>query len=114
MRRSTWLLSCFLVTVFITHGTALGAQQARGAANAKPTHSDSGYSNREADFTVGRRVYLRSTRTLIGTIIAIDPGKSFPPERFARAKMKAVLIKRFDGPMGWMPVEGITRIYVTR
>lgn len=95
-----------------------GAQQPRAGA-ASPTHAaagtaDAGYSSRESDFVVGKRVHLRSTKTFIGRIIGEDASHAFPPDRFPRASMKAVLIERRDGPRDWVPVEGITRIYVVR
>ena len=76
--------------------------------------SDSGYSGRESDFVVGKRIYLRSSKTFIGTIIDVDERHHFPPERFPRAEMKAVLVVRRDGPHDWVPVEGLTKIYVAR
>lgn len=95
-----------------------GAQQTR-TTTASPAHAatgaaDAGYSNRESDFVVGKRVHLRSTKTFIGRIIGEDASHAFPPDRFPRANMKAVLIERRDGPRDWVPVEGITRIYVVR
>jgi hypothetical protein len=74
--------------------------------------SGSGYSSDSTAFVVGKSVHLRSTKTFIGVIRAVDANHSFPPSRFARAKMKAVLIQRRDGPMDWVPVERITRVYV--
>lgn len=95
-----------------------GAQQS-GATIASPSHAvtgaaDAGYSSRASDFVVGKRVHLRSTKTFIGRIIGEDASHDFPPDRYPRAKMQAVLIERRDGPRGWVPVEGITRIYVVR
>jgi len=72
-----------------------------------------GYSSDERDFTVGRTVYLRSTKTRIGRIMAMDANHDFPPS-FGKRHAKAVLIKRFDGPLDWRPVEGSSRIYVVR
>lgn len=76
-----------------------------------PSASDSLYSSAERDFVVGKTVYVRSSKTLIGTIIRADPNHAFP-KTFPRPHMKAVLIRRKDGPSSWTPVEGITRIYV--
>lgn len=72
-----------------------------------------GYSSDERDFTVGRTVYLRSTKTRIGRITATDARHDFPPS-FRKRHAKAVLIRRFDGPVSWTPVEGLSRIYVVR
>lgn len=77
------------------------------------SRSDSSYSNREKDFTVGKRVYLRSSKTLIGRIVAIDPIHPFPPS-FRRTRAKALLIRRKDGPLDWMPIDGALRIYVVK
>ena len=72
-----------------------------------------GYSSDERDFTVGRSVYLRSTKTRIGRIMAMDANHDFPAT-FRKRHGKAVLIKRFDGPLDWTPVDGLSRIYVVR
>ena len=84
------------------------------AATPSTGSSDAGYSSRESDFVVGRRVYLRSTKTFIGTIRDTDADHPFPADRFPRARMKAVLIVRRDGPREWTPVERISRIYVVK
>ena len=76
--------------------------------------SGSGYSSDSTAFVVGKSVHLRSTKTFIGVIRAVDDDHAFPAHRFPRARMKAVLIQRRDGPLGWVPVEGITRIYVVK
>lgn len=116
MRQLPSVLVSSLLALFLAAPATARAQQAgTSAAAAKtvsPTHD--GYSSHESDFVVGKRVHLRSTRTFIGTIMAVDESHDFPPKRFPRAKMKAVLIERRDGPMGWVPLEGITRIYVVR
>lgn len=118
MRTRGWLVQAFIGGVMLTAAPVLRAQgaQANGSAvrAAGSAAADSGYSGAEGDFIVGRRVYLRSTKTFIGTIIDADANKRFPSDRFPRARMKAVLIKRFDGPLGWIPMESVTRIYVTR
>lgn len=75
--------------------------------------SRGGYSSDERDFTVGRTVYLRSTKTRIGRIMAMDADHDFPPS-FRKRHARAVLIRRFDGPLDWTPVEGLSRIYVVR
>jgi hypothetical protein len=72
-----------------------------------------GYSSDEREFTRGRSVYLRSTKTRIGQILATDDAHEFPPT-FRKTVAKAVLIRRVDGPLEWTPVEGLSRIYVVR
>jgi hypothetical protein len=74
-------------------------------------------TNRTADsisFVVGKRVYLRSSGTFIGTIIDTDEHHDFRAGRFPRPWMKAVLMVRRDGPYEWMPVEGMARLYVAK
>lgn len=95
-------------------GAQQGAVQAGHPTASRPAASDSGYSGKESDFVVGKRVYLRSTKTFIGTIIDVDDAHHFPPERFPRAEMKAVLLVRRDGPYDWVPLQGLTKIYVAR
>lgn len=72
-----------------------------------------GYSSDERDFTVGRTVYLRSARTKIGRIIAADERHEFPASFRAR-RGRAVLLRHVDGPVDWLPVEGLSRVYVVR
>lgn len=91
----------------------LEAQQHEAPANHTATRDSLVYSSNAADFIVGKRVYLRSTKTYIGTISAVDPDKRMGPH-FPRRRMKAVLIDRAEQRHDWVPVEGITRIYVTR
>ncbi len=97
---------------------AAAAQQsaapAKGAARHSQLTQDVRYSSSEADFVVGKQVHLRSTKTFIGRITAVDDDHGFPADRFPRARMKAVRIERRDGPVSWVPVERITRIYVVR
>ena len=69
------------------------------------------YSSAESDFVVGKTVYLKSSKMRIGTILKTDDNHKFP-RAFPRPRMKAVLIRRKDGPYEWTPVERITRIYV--
>ncbi|HUQ46281.1 MAG TPA: hypothetical protein VM033_06505 [Gemmatimonadaceae bacterium] len=116
MRHTHFTLAASILT--FASASWAGAQQSRASA-ASPAHpatgmADSVYSSRESDFVVGKRVHLRSTKSFIGRIIGEDASHAFPPDRFPRARMQAVLIERRDGPRGWVPVEGITRIYVVR
>ncbi len=78
-----------------------------------PIAGKDGYSSDERDFTVGRTVYLRSTKTRIGRIVATDDDHAFPPS-FKKTRARAVLIKHSDGPRDWIPVEGLSRIYAVR
>lgn len=97
---------------------ALSATHVRAQQAVAPVmqarHDAGGYSSDSTAFVPGKHVHLRSTKTLIGTITAVDERHSFPADRFPRARMKAVLIERRDGPRDWVPVERITRIYVVR
>lgn len=106
MRPTQWLLLLALA--------APCALPAQTTAAARTTESPVGYSTDSTSFVVGKRVYLRSTKTYIGTIIGTDEKHDFRAGHFPRPWMKAVLIERRDGPRGWVPVEGITRIYVVR
>jgi hypothetical protein len=90
---------------------AAGAQRATQPAAAR---ADAGYSVDSTAFVVGKRVYLRSTKTRLGTIIGADESHDFRAGHFRRPWMKAVLIERRDGPREWVPVEGITKIYAVR
>jgi len=85
--------------------------RANGQTTTSPPANATRYSSAESDFVVGKTVYLRSSKLRIGTIRAVDPNHSFP-RTFPRPRMKAVLIRRKDGPRDWVPVERITRIYV--
>ncbi|HEX5971890.1 MAG TPA: hypothetical protein VFY85_08195 [Gemmatimonadaceae bacterium] len=85
-----------------------------GATQSRAKHADQeGYSSDERDFTPGRSVHLRSTKTRIGQILATDENHEFPPT-FRTTHAKAVLIRHVDGPLDWTPVEGLARIYVVR
>ena len=115
MRQIPSVLVVSLLALVLTAPATAPAPQAGTSAAAKTvSRQHDGYSTNESDFVAGKHVHLRSTKTFIGTIMAVDESHDFPPSRFARAKMKAVLIERRDGPRGWVPVEGITRIYVVR
>jgi hypothetical protein len=116
----------------LVHGTIAAGALMLLAASGRPVHAqapgarttaqttyvpaanDSGYSSRLADFVTGKRLYLRSTKTFIGTIIDVAEQHDFPPDRFPRPRMKAVLVVRRDGPHDWLPVEGLNKIYVAR
>jgi hypothetical protein len=115
-----------LLTGGIVAASALSrSTPANGQSNAPPpanppvadairspnSANDSLYSFAESDFVVGKTVYLRSSKMRIGTILAAEARHSFP-RTFPRPQMKAVLIRRKDGPLDWVPVERITRIYV--
>lgn len=83
----------------------------RASVGRPNSANDSLYSTAERDFVVGKTVYLRSSKTLIGTIVRTDPNHAFP-RTFPRPRMNAVLIRRKDGPFEWTPVERVARIYV--
>jgi hypothetical protein len=91
---------------------AARAQRAPAAASATP--SMDGYSTDSTRFVVGKRVYLRSTKTYIGRIIGAEDKHDFRDGHFRHPWAKAVLIERRDGPHEWVPVERITRIYVVK
>lgn len=111
-------LSCVAAFLILTPA-ARGVSQTQVAANtAEPSphasaRADSSFSSVEKDFTVGKKVYLRSSKTHIGSIIAIDPNHSFPPS-FGRTRAKGVLIRRNDGPLDWIPINSALRIYVVK
>jgi hypothetical protein len=92
----------------------IGAPPAATERQAEPRHADrDGYSSDARDFTVGRSVYLRSTKTPIGRILASDDDHAFP-RGFRQSHGRAVLIRHTDGPMDWLPVESLRRVYVVR
>ena len=111
------LMRCLLATLTVVIATRAEAQSSTLASsphtpsNASRAPLPGGYSEREADFVVGKAVYLRSTRTAIGTIESSDESHAFP-RSFPHSPAKAVLIRRKDGPRDWIPVAGITRVYV--
>jgi hypothetical protein len=108
-------ITCFgfaLTLLVVAHAPRVDAQQRDIPAKHRAGEA-AVYSSRASDFVAGRRVFLRSTKTFIGTISAVDANRKFP-RSFPRSRMKAVLIERADGRQDWVPVEGITRIYVTR
>ena len=112
-------LSAFLKTmamVTTASSTALGQSAARTPTPTRSSHgraatSSVTYLSDSSAFVTGKPVYLRSTKTRIGMIEGVDADHSFP-SKFSRRHMSAVLIHRKDGPIDWIPVEGITRIYV--
>ena len=102
-----------LLMVFAARAPQLQAQQPGTSPHQSVKPDAATYSSDSSSFIVGKRVYLRSTKTYIGTISSVDPDKRFGP-KFPRRRMKAVLIDRAEERQDWVPVEGITRIYVTR
>ena len=101
-----------LLVLALSIPCAARAQQAPATASAAT--SVDGYSTDSTSFVVGKRVYLRSTKTYIGTIVEAAEKHDFRAGHFPRPWMKAVLIERRDGPHEWVPVERITRIYVVK
>ena len=82
-----------------------------GGFRAVSAANDPRYSFAESDFVVGKTVFLRSSKMRYGSILAVDANHHFP-RGFGKTRMKAVLIRRKDGPYEWTPVERIVRIYV--
>jgi hypothetical protein len=113
LRISTSRLVLILVLALTTRASGLHAQQPAARTQHRTTSDTAAYSSNAADFIVGKHVFLRSTKTFIGTITETDPNKSFP-RGFPRSHMKAVLIQRAESRKDWVPIDGITRIYVTR
>jgi len=110
MRDSTSMLAAAALAIGLA-ASPLAAHMLPQHASAQSVRTDS-LSTAEREFVVGRPVFLRSTHTRIGTIVDVDSAHAFP-RGFPRARMRAVLIRHTDGPMDWIPVEGITRIYTT-
>lgn len=116
--RTTTRFSCLTAVLVLTSANVAIGQthlpsDTTGVASRPAARTDSSYSGEEKDFRIGKSVYLRSSKTLIGKIVAIDPDHSFPPS-FGRTRAKGVLIKRKDGPLGWLPIDGALRIYVVK
>lgn len=114
--RSTPQIHCVTLGLLLGLTARVSAQAkpaaaSKAAATANPVQADSLYSGRERDFTAGKTIYLRSSKTRIGVIQATDSSHAFP-KSFPAARMKAVLIRRSDGPLDWVPVEQAARIYV--
>lgn len=109
-------LQCSLVVALLTFvvGAPSPARAQHAAARGAPARDAGGYSSDSTAFVVGKRVHLRSTKSFIGTIKAVEESHDFRGGRFPRPAMKAVLIERRDGPLEWVPVERITRIYVVK
>lgn len=89
------------------------AARAQSAPAAAPRSAD-GYSSDSTSFVVGKRVYLRSTKTYYGRIVATDVNHDFRDGHFKRPWMKAVLIIRRDGPHEWTPMELATKVYAVK
>ena len=115
MRLTASRLVPVMMIVFAARTHRIEAQQRVALAQPKPAvrRDTVPYSSNPADFVVGKRVYLRSTKTYIGTITEVDKDKRFGPN-FPRRYMQAVLIARAEDRKDWVPIPGITRIYVTR
>ena len=109
MRSRPMMLAAGLLLIAVAaYAPVAIARQTTAAREAS-----AGYSSQERDFTVGRTVYLRSTKTKIGRIVAADDHHDFPPS-FRTRHGRAVLLRHVDGPMDWLPVEGLSRVYVVR
>lgn len=113
MRITARRLSSIIFLAAASGACRLDAQAGENRAQHTTRNDTAAYSSHVSDFVVGKRVFLRSTKTFIGTITAVDPHRAFP-RSFPRPRMDAVLIARASGGRDWVPTEGITRIYVTR
>jgi hypothetical protein len=107
MRHAPRILASGLLTLVALAVATPAQAQASAAKGSRPA----AFLDKESAFTAGRTVYLRSTKTLIGTIEKTDESHAFPPT-FPKSPAKAVLIRRKDRSKSWVPVEGITKIYV--
>lgn len=101
-----------LLTFVVLAPSSVRAQ--RAAARVTPARVAGGYLSDSTDFVVGKSVHLRSSKTFIGTIKTVEERHDFRSGRFPRPEMRAVLIERRDGPLEWVPVERITRIYIVK
>ena len=114
MRSRPTMLAAGLLLIAVAAYAPVAIARQTTAARAGGT----GYSGNERDFTAGRTVYLRSTKTKIGRILAVDENHEFPASaRFPaikRGHARAVLLRHVDGPMDWLPVEGLSHVYVVR
>jgi hypothetical protein len=109
MRSRPVLLAAGLLSIAVAAYAPVAIARQTTAAH----ESRAAYSSDERDFTVGRTVYLRSTKTKIGRILAVDEDHEFPSS-FRRRHARAVLMRHVDGPFDWLPVEGLSRVYVVR
>ena len=113
------LVRSVLAASVVALSTRAYGQQAPSSAGQTPTSGfrspsaadDSLYSSAESDFVVGKTVFLRSSKMRYGIVLAVDANHRFP-RSFGKTQMKAVLIRRKDGPYEWTPVERVVRIYV--
>jgi hypothetical protein len=107
-------MRCARSLLLVALSMPCAARAQRTTVGFSATASADGYSADSTRFVVGKRVYLRSTKTYVGTIVETAEKHDFRAGRFPRPWMKAVLIERRDGPHEWVPVERITRIYVVK
>src|SRR5690349_15428837 len=96
--------------VFAVGGSSLAAPARAQAPAPKGGHyvvveqgaaQSAAYLDKESAFVVGKTVYLRSTKTLIGTIEKVDESHTFPPS-FPKSPARAVLIRRRDRSKSWL------------
>jgi len=117
MRLVPSLLLAALLAPAAARAQAKPTRVASAAPAAPRPAAPSAPAVRPADstsFTVGKRLYLRSNGTFIGTIIDAEEQHDFRGGRFPRPWMRGVLVVRRDGPYEWMPVEGLSRLYTAR
>ena len=92
MRSRPILLAAGLLLIAVAaYAPVAIARQTTAARGGSP-----GYSGDERDFTVGRTVYLRSTKTKIGRILAVDNDHEFPASFKKRHATRGA-----DAPCGW-------------
>jgi hypothetical protein len=99
------------VAVTPAHAQAAAAKGSYVVGHSTTAPQGVTYLSSESAFVAGKTVYLRSTKTRIGTIEKVDESHAFPPT-FPKSPARAVLIRRKDRSKSWVPVEGITKIYV--
>lgn len=99
MRALLVALSCSLLL--------LGAPSAKAQSVPKPPP---GYQTLVANVWIGKKLYLRTDLTFIGTIIDIAPRHRFPDG----TTRPGVLVRFRDGSADWIPRQTLQRIYVTK
>lgn len=116
MHHTTLLLTTSLIVLGCASPLRAAAAQsaptdAQHRAAALPGQARVIPTSAPSEFVVGKTVYLRSTGTRIGVIEKSDAAHNFP-SWMSRRPLRAVLIHRKDGPMEWVAVDRVTRIYV--
>ena len=86
------------------------AEMRAAASGAGYQSSDAGYQSLVANSWPGKKLYLRTDKTFIGTIVNAQEDHFFEDG----TRRDAVLIRFKDGTDDWLPRETVKRIYVTR